>query len=103
MATPSTNKKKRKFDIKFKEEVLRYAAEYSGEKAAKHFNVDSRQIRYWKKQKNELQAADNKRARLTGGGRKKLSEEMETELTDWVFAMRAKHNRVSRKMIQNKY
>ena len=47
-------------------------------------------------------AADNKRARLTGGGRKRVSEDMETQLTEWIHSMRDKHNRVSRKMIQNK-
>ena len=92
-------KQRRKFDVKFKEEVLRYAAEQSGEKAAKHFNIDSRQIRYWKKQKNELKAADGKIARITGG-RKKVSEEMETLLSEWIYALRDKHNRVSRKMIK---
>ena len=40
--------KRRKFDVKFKEEALRYAAGHSGEKAAKHFKVDAKQIRYWK-------------------------------------------------------
>ena len=70
-------RERRKFDVKFKEQALRYAAEHSGEKAAKQFNTDPKQIRYWKKQKNELMAADNKRSRLTGGGRKKVSEDME--------------------------
>ena len=35
---------RRKFEIKFKEKVLKYAEEHSGEKAAKQFDNDTRQI-----------------------------------------------------------
>ena len=91
---------RRNFDIQFKEKV--YAEEHSGEKAAKQFDIDPRQIRYWKKQKNELNAAKKTRARLAGGGRKKVSLDMETSLVKWIFSVRDKHNRVSRKMIKNK-
>uniref|UniRef100_A0A8C6KRG3 HTH CENPB-type domain-containing protein n=1 Tax=Nothobranchius furzeri TaxID=105023 RepID=A0A8C6KRG3_NOTFU len=91
-----------KFDLKFKENVLIYAAEHSGEQAAKHFNIDPRRIRYWKKQKMGLAAASKMRARLPGGGRKKISEELDTELCNWIHLMKANHNRVSRKMIRNK-
>ncbi|XP_042291772.1 zinc finger protein 436-like isoform X1 [Thunnus maccoyii] len=93
---------RRKFDVKFKERVLQYAEEHSGEKAAKHFDIDSKRIRYWKKQKNELLLADKRRARLAGGGRKKVSLELERRLSEWIYTMQAKHNRVSRKMIKNK-
>ena len=34
--------------------------------------------------------------------RKKVSEQMETILSEWIYALRDKHNRVSRKMIQKK-
>ena len=33
-------KRGRKFDINFKENMLEYAAEHSGEQAAKHFDID---------------------------------------------------------------
>lgn len=93
---------RRKFEIKFKEKVLQYAEETSGEEAAKRFDIDPRRIRYWKKQKTELLSADKKRARLTGGGRKKVSMELEGKLSEWIYQMRDKHNRVYRKMIQKK-
>ena len=35
---------RRKFDIQFKEKVLKFAEEHSGEKAAKQFNIDPKQI-----------------------------------------------------------
>ncbi|KAK7130470.1 hypothetical protein R3I93_019960 [Phoxinus phoxinus] len=95
-------KRRRKFDIKFKDNVLEYAAEHSGEQAAKYFNIDPKRIRYWKKQKLDLAAANKKRARLPGGGRKKVSEELDTKLSEWIHSMRDNHNRVSRKMIRNK-
>lgn len=93
--------KRRKFDIKFKENVLEFAAEHSGERAAKHFNIDPRRIRYWKKQKLGLAAANKKRARLPGAGRKKVSEELDTKLSEWIHSMRDDRNRVSRAMIRN--
>ncbi|GAA6099081.1 zinc finger protein 540-like [Tachysurus ichikawai] len=45
---------------------------------------------------------DDKRARLRGGGRKKASEELEVSVCEWIHSMRAKHLRVSRKMIRAK-
>ena len=84
------------------QQVLKYAREHSGVKAATHYRLDPRRIRYWKKQKNELSAAEKGRAWVSGGGRKKVSEEFETELNRWIHEMRQKHNRVSRKMIQLK-
>ncbi|CAM4735238.1 unnamed protein product [Leuciscus chuanchicus] len=50
----------------------------------------------------DLAAANKKRARLPGGGRKKVSEELDTKLSEWIHSMRDNHNRVSRKMIRNK-
>lgn len=93
---------RRRFDVKFKERVLLYAEEHSGEKAAKHFDIDPKRIRYWKKQKSELLLADKRRARLGGGGRKKVSLELERRLSEWIYSMQDKHIRVSRKMIKNK-
>ncbi|XP_070786398.1 major centromere autoantigen B-like [Enoplosus armatus] len=93
---------RRRFDFKFKERVLEYAEKHSGEKTARHFNIDTKRIRYWRKQKCELLLADKGRARLTGGGRKKVSLELEERLSEWIYSMRDKHNRVSRNMIKNK-
>lgn len=50
----------------------------------------------------DLAAANKKRARLPGGGKKKVSEELDTKLSEWIYSMRDNHNRVSRKMIRNK-
>ncbi|XP_051246668.1 zinc finger and SCAN domain-containing protein 12 [Dicentrarchus labrax] len=93
---------RRKFDFKFKERVLQFAEKTSGEEAARNFNIDSKRIRYWRKQKSELLLADKRRARLAGGGRKKVSVELERKLSEWIYSMWDQHNPVSGKMIQNK-
>ncbi|XP_041645374.1 uncharacterized protein LOC121510985 [Cheilinus undulatus] len=93
---------RRKFDFKFKETVLQYAEKTSGEQAARFFNIDPKRIRDWRKQRAKLLLADQRRARLTGGGRKKVSLELEKRLSQWIYSMREKQKRVSRKIIRAK-
>lgn len=94
---------RRKFRVSWKLEVLNYAEATSGEAAARHYNIDAKQIRVWKKQRAELEAlAEGTRARLQGGGRRRISEDMEATLRGWILDRRAKYLRVSRKMIQAK-
>ncbi|XP_037617888.1 uncharacterized protein LOC119483644 [Sebastes umbrosus] len=93
---------RRKFDITFKESVLQYAEENSGEETARHFNIDTKRIRDWRKQKEELLMADRGRARVAGGGRKKVSEELEERLSEWIYSTRDERSRVSRNMIKKK-
>uniref|UniRef100_A0AAY5KSE5 HTH CENPB-type domain-containing protein n=1 Tax=Esox lucius TaxID=8010 RepID=A0AAY5KSE5_ESOLU len=84
---------------------VKFAEQNSGEAAARHFSIDLKRVREWRKLKAELQRLseeDNKRARLRGGGRKKVSEELEVSVCEWIHSMRAKHLRVSRKMIRAK-
>ncbi|XP_044028000.1 uncharacterized protein LOC122864529 [Siniperca chuatsi] len=100
--TEQMEKERRKFDFKFKERVLQYAETHSAEKTARHFNIDSKRIRDWRKQRGKLLLADKSRARLTGGGRKKVSLELERRLSQWIYSMLDKHNRVSRNMIKKK-
>ncbi|XP_067283792.1 uncharacterized protein [Pseudorasbora parva] len=97
--------KRKKYDLRFKLTVVKFAEKNSGEAAARHFLVDSKRVREWRKKKAELQRQskeDDKRARLRGGGRKKASEELEASVCEWIHSMRAKHLRVSRKTIRAK-
>uniref|UniRef100_A0A6Q2ZKZ2 HTH CENPB-type domain-containing protein n=1 Tax=Esox lucius TaxID=8010 RepID=A0A6Q2ZKZ2_ESOLU len=97
--------KKKKYDLTFKLTVVKFAEQNSGEAAARHFSIDPKRVREWRKLKAELQRLseeDNKRARLRGGGRKKVSEELEVSVCEWIHSMRAKHLRVSPKMIRAK-
>lgn len=93
---------RRKFDFKFKERVLQYADQHSGEETARHFNIDSKRVRDWRKQRAELLGADQRRARLAGGGRKKVNWELERKLSAWIYSVWDQHNLVSGKLIQNK-
>jgi hypothetical protein len=65
-----------------------------------------KRIREWKKTKIELlQIVDNKdakRKRMEGAGRKVISEDLDRSLIQWVFSMRRRSLRVSRKMIRRK-
>ena len=60
-------------------------------------------VRDWRKNQTELQRLseeDSNRARLPGGGRKKASEELEINMRGGVISKRARHERVSCKMIR---
>ncbi|KAG1968293.1 pogo transposable element with KRAB domain [Pimephales promelas] len=97
--------KRKQYDLTFKLTVVKFAEQNSGEAAARHFSVDPKRVREWRKNKAELQRLSNeggKRARLRGGGRKKASEELEVIVCKWIHSMRAKHLRVSRRMIRTK-
>ncbi|ROJ57631.1 Synaptonemal complex protein SC65 [Anabarilius grahami] len=75
--------KRKKYDLTFKLTVVKFAEQNSGEAAARHFSVDPKRVREWRKNKAELQRLskeDDKRARLRGGGRKKASEELEVSV-----------------------
>ena len=45
---------RRSFSLKFKLDAVKYAEHVSGEAAAKHYKVDPKRIRSWKKQKSKL-------------------------------------------------
>ena len=94
---PVKQKKKKEKSVKL------CAEENSGEAAV---NVSLSTPREWEigeKNQTELQhlsEEDSDRARLPGGGRKKASEELEINMQGWVISKRARHERVSRKMIR---
>ena len=86
--------KRKKYDLTFKLTVVKFAEQNSGEAAARRFSIDPKRVREWRKHKAELQRLseeDDKRARLQGGGRKKVSEELEVSVCEWIHSMRAKH------------
>ena len=93
----------KKYNLKFKLSVVKYTEEYSGQAAARSFSVDPKRVRDWRKNKTDFQRLseeDSKRARLPGGGRKKASEEPDINMREWLISKRARHERVSRKMIR---
>ena len=58
-------------------------------------------VRYWRKQKEQLQGIPGKK-RLPSGGRKALSPRMEEKLASWIMEMRTKRVRVTISAIQFK-
>uniref|UniRef100_A0A3B3BNU9 HTH CENPB-type domain-containing protein n=1 Tax=Oryzias melastigma TaxID=30732 RepID=A0A3B3BNU9_ORYME len=97
---------KRSFDLNFKLRAVAYANEHSGEASARHFGVDPKRIREWRKQVNDMERKVAEKGpaskRLTGGGAKKASDELEELLLTWIVEQRRKGARVSRKMIRTK-
>ena len=83
IAMALVQQKNKKYDLKFKLSVVKYAEENSEEAAARCLSEE-----------------DSSRARLPAGGRKKAREEPEINMRGWVISKRARHERVSRKMIR---
>ena len=76
MAPVQQNNKK--YHLKFKLSVVKYAEENSGEAAARCFSVDQKRVR--ETELERLSEEDINRARLPAGGRKKASEEPEINM-----------------------
>ncbi|XP_062395903.1 zinc finger protein 135-like [Sardina pilchardus] len=96
-------RQRNRYNLAFKLRVLKFAEEHSGEATARHFSVDPRSIRLWRKNKAELQSLakeDCNRARLRGGGRKRAIEEV--GVCEWIDGMQATHLKVSRERIRSK-
>ena len=103
IAMAPVQQQNKKYDLKFKLSVVKYAEENLGEAAARCFSVDTKRVRDWWKNQTELQRLsekDSNRARLPGAGSKKASEELEMNMQGWVISKQARHQRVSRKMIK---
>lgn len=66
------------------------------------FNVDRKRICEWQSAKAKLQAADNKRKHLEGGGRRPFDVGLEDELLEWVHERRSSGLSISRAMISHK-
>ena len=98
----ATARRKRSFDASFKLKVIDYAVSQSNRVAARHFGIDEKRVREWKKQRNDLQMLPNKKRRMEGGGRKATLPDVEDELLVWIDKMRAENQQVTRSSIQQK-
>ncbi|KAL3087207.1 hypothetical protein niasHS_009087 [Heterodera schachtii] len=67
-----TKRKHRAYSIQEKVEILDFAKKSSIHAASRHFGIDRKMVREWKKQEANLrkEAESSKRKRLEGGGRK---------------------------------
>lgn len=91
--------------MRFKLSAISFAEKHSTEAAARVFSVDPKRVRDWRKNKAALQrlsAEDGERARLQGGGRRKVSRELEVKMCEWFKGTLAKGLQVSRRLIRIK-
>ena len=99
-----SGRKRQSYETTFKLKSVEAAEKSSKEAAAREFKVDSKRIREWCRQKEQLLALKKrkkaKRRRLDGAGRKPRDPEMEEELFQWIVERRSRHLRVSRRMIR---
>ena len=75
-------KKKKKYSLDFKKQVIAFAEVHGNRPASRHFEVDERRIREWRSKKSEIvqlvaSKKGKQRSKLSGGGRKPLSMKLE--------------------------
>ena len=94
------DKKVSSYSTEYKLEAIKFAEESKSiSSTAKKSNVDRKRIREWENVKAKLQAVDNKRKHIEGGGRKPFDVGLEDELLEGAHERRSSGLRVSRAMI----
>ena len=93
--------KKRSFDAAFKLKVVEYAEMNTNRGAATKYSVNEKQVRQWRKKKEDLKDLPKKK-RIDGGGRKARLPDVETVLMAWIDELRAGHLRITCSGIQRK-
>ena len=69
---------------------------------SRRFQVDERRIREWRTTHAARGNKGKQRSRLSGGGRKPLSMELEEVLLEWIDSRRSRGLRVSSKLVMKK-
>ena len=99
-----SGKKRKSYDASYKLKAVERAETPSKEAAARQFRVDSKRIRVWCSQKDQLKALKEEkkstRKRLDGAGRKPNDVQMEEELFEWIVDLHSCHLHVSRQTIR---
>ena len=94
--------KRKSYDLKFKQSVIKYAVENSNREARRKFSIDENMVRRWRKKSSEISdksSSQSKKRRLSGGGRKPLLGNLEEELVEKIIDEREKHHHVPLKLI----
>ena len=103
MAAASEKEKHKCDNVKFKLRAVEVASRKSRAQAAREFKVDSKRIREWCKNKDNLielkRKGKSSRKRIEGAGRKAYTPKMKEELFDWIVDLRGRHLRVLLSMI----
>ncbi len=88
METTVVKKLKRSYTAAFKLKVVEHAKKKSKNDASKVFSVDRKRVQEWCKQKDDLMATGRSAKRLSGGGRKPMSQPMEIQLVEYIRSKR---------------
>ena len=65
--------KRKSYELKFKQSVIKYAEENINREAGRKFSIDKSMVRRWRKKSSEISyksSSESKKRRFSGGGRK---------------------------------
>ncbi|XP_065195839.1 tigger transposable element-derived protein 6-like [Sycon ciliatum] len=98
--------KKRAHSLDLKHRVVEHSRKSSIPEAATKFHVTRKMVRSWKLDEEKIaataakpQVCAKKRCRLPGGGRKLLSDEVDSQLHAWYLAELQTRNAISRRIM----
>ena len=105
--TTHKGKKFQAYSLEVKNEAIKHAEIHGNRPASRFFRVDEKRIREWRSKKSEIEAlivtkSGKQRKKLTGGGRKPLSTQLEERLLDWISNRRTQGLQVSCKLVMKK-
>ena len=93
-------RKRKCYDFKFKQAVIKHAEETNNREAARKYSVDESMIRRWRKIiTSDSSAALTKRKQNFGGGTKPLLGDLEEDLLERITDERKRHLHVPCKLI----
>ena len=98
----NVTEKRKSYDLKFKQSVIKYAEENSNREPGRKFSINESMIRRWRKKSSEISdksSSQSKKRRLSGGGRKPFLGNYEEELVEKIIDELEKHHHVPCKLI----
>ena len=94
--------KRKSYDLKFKQGVIKYAEENSNKESGRKFSIDESMVRRWRKKLSKISdksSSQSKKRRLSGVGQKPFLGNLEEELVEKIINEREKHHHVPCKLI----
>ena len=100
VVTMAEARKRKCYDFKFKQAVIKHAEETNNRKATRKYAVDESMVRRWRKIiASDSSAALTKRKRNFGGGTRPVLENLEEDLLVRIIDERERHFHVPCKLI----
>ena len=95
-----SSQKRQSYTLNYKLEAVKFAVDNSLAKAAEHFRVNISQIRRWKKQQVEMEAATKKEGNVVKRKRSAKYPAIEAHMKTWIAAQRKEGHPVSGTVIK---